>query len=90
LRKLPRTKRTLEKRIATLRTLLAQNASEYTLLKAAGRVRDAKIQVLIATIGDIPHPVVRTCEQERIVAKWCDQIESLRAATPMVVLSEFR
>jgi hypothetical protein len=53
LQKLPRTMLTLEKRAAALRTLLTQNASEYKLIKAAERVRDARVQVLRATIGDL-------------------------------------
>ena len=89
LHKLTRTKLTLAKRTATLRTLLTQSASEYKLLKAAGRVRDARIQVLRATIGEMPS-VIRTSGQNRRIAKLGDQIESLRATTPMAILAEFR
>jgi hypothetical protein len=89
LHKLPRTKLTLEKRAATLRTLLTQSASEYKLLKAAERVREARIQVLRATIGEIPS-VIRTPQQNRRIAKLGGRIESLLATTPMTILEEFR
>jgi hypothetical protein len=89
LQKLPRTMLTLEKRAATLRTLLTQSASEYKLLKAAGRLRDARIQVQRATIGRIP-TVLRTPQHSRRIAKLGDQIESLLATTPTDILEEFR
>jgi len=89
LHKLQRTILTLEKRTATLRTLLAQRASDYKLLKAAVRVRDARIRVLHATIGNMPS-VIRTSEQNLRVAKLETQIEALRATTPTVILAEFR
>jgi hypothetical protein len=87
--KLPRTTLTLKKRADTLRTLLRQAASQYQLNKAAGKVRDARIQVLRAKIGEMPS-VVLTAQQKRRSAKLSDQIESLRATTPMEILSEFR
>ena len=80
---------TLEKRTAALRTLLIQGASEYRLLKAAGRVRDARIQVLRARIGEMPSPI-RTPQQNRRIPKLAGQIETLRATTPMAILAEFR
>lgn len=86
--KLPRTRLTLKKREATLRTLLAGNASEYQLFKAAGRVRDARIQVLRATIGEMPSPI-RTPEQNRRIAKLLVKIESLNATTPVAMLAKF-
>jgi hypothetical protein len=52
--KLPRTILTLKKRANVLHTLLRQAASEYQLNKAAGKVRDARIRVLQAKIGEIP------------------------------------
>ena len=79
---------TLEKRAAALRTLLTQSASEYKLLNAAERVRDARIQVLRATIGEMPS-VIRTSEQNRRITKLDGQIESLHATTPMAILAEF-
>jgi hypothetical protein len=80
---------TLEKRAATLRTLLSQNAREHKLLKAAERVRDARIQVLRAKIGEMPS-VIRTPQQISRIAKLGGQIESLVAITPMTILDEFR
>jgi hypothetical protein len=87
--KLARTKLTLEKRPETLRTLLSKTASEYKLLKSAGRVLDARIQVLRAKIGEMPS-VKLTAQQKRRIAKLSGQIESLRGTTPMEILSEFR
>jgi hypothetical protein len=89
MQKLPRTMLTLKKRADTLRTLLGKAASEYQLAKAAGKVRDARIQVLKAKIGTIPS-VLLTEQQKRGIAKLSDQIELLRAMTPMEILSEFR
>src|SRR5580692_8730233 len=87
--KLPRTMLTLKKRTNTLCTLLRQAASEYQLNKAAERVRDARIRVLRAKIGEMPS-VLLTAQQKRRIAKHSDQIESLLATTPMEILSEFR
>lgn len=87
--KLARTKLTLAKKVATLRTLLAQNASETKLLKAATKVRDARVQVLRATIGEMPFPF-RTPRQNKRIAKIEGQIDSLRATEPLVILAEFR
>ncbi len=89
MRKLPRTMLTLKKRADTLRTLLHQAASEYQLNKAAGKVCDARIQVLRAKIGEMPS-VLLTAQQNRRVAKLSDQIESLCATTPEEILAEFR
>jgi hypothetical protein len=79
---------TLEKRHAALRTLLIKTASEYKLLKAAERVRDARIQVLRATRGAMPS-VIRTPQQNRRIARINRQIESLCATAPMAILVEF-
>jgi hypothetical protein len=87
--KLPRTMLTLKKRTDTLGTLLCQAASEYQLNKAAEKVRDARIRVLRAKIGEMPS-VLLTAQQKRRIAKLSDQIESLLATTPMEILSEFR
>ena len=87
--KLPRTMLTVKKRAAALRTLVTQSATEHKLLKAAVRVRDARIQVLRATIGDMPS-VIRTPQQNRRIAMLSGQIELLRATTPMTILAEFR
>jgi hypothetical protein len=89
LHKLPRTKLTLEKRAAVLRTLLTQSASEYKQLKAAERVRDARIQVLRAMIGEMPS-VILTPQQNRRIAKLGGKIESLLANPPTTILDEFR
>ena len=87
--KLPRTMMTLKKRADTLRTLIRQTTSEYQLNKAAGKVRDARIQVLQAKIGEMPS-VLLTAQQKRRIAKLSGQIESLRAVTSMEILTEFR
>ena len=87
--KLPRTKMTLEKRVATLRAMLAKSASDTRLLKAAERVRDARIQVLRATIGEMPS-VKLTPHQHRRIAKLEGQIEVLRETLPIAILAEFR
>ncbi len=80
---------TKAKREATLRTLVAQSASELRLLKAAARVRNARIQVLRARIGEMPS-VIRTPEQDRRVAILERQVESLRATAPTRILDEFQ
>jgi hypothetical protein len=80
---------TLKKRTDTLRTLLRQTAIEYKLRKAAGKVREARIQVLRAKIGEMPS-VLLTAQQKRRIAKLSGQIESLRTTTPMEILTEFR
>jgi hypothetical protein len=87
--KLPRTLLILKKRTDTLRTLLRQAASDYQLNKAAGKVRDARIQVLRAKIGEIPS-VLLTAQQERRIQTLYEQIEALRASSPLEILSEFR
>jgi hypothetical protein len=87
--KLPRTMLTLKKRTDTLRTLLCQAASEYQLKKSAEKVRDARIRVLRAKIGEMPS-VLLTAQQKRRIAKLSDQIESLCAMKPMEILNEFR
>jgi hypothetical protein len=89
LHKLPRTMLTLAKREAVLRTLLTRRASEYQLLKAAEKVRIARIQVLRARIGDMPS-VIRTAQQNKQVAKLEQQVDLLRVTTPMGILAEFR
>jgi hypothetical protein len=80
---------TLKKRTDTLCTLRSQAASEYQLNKAAERVRDARIRVLKAKIGEMPS-VLLTAQQKRRIAKLSDQIESLLATRPMEILNEFR
>ena len=87
--KLPRTKRTLEKRAASLRSLLKQNASETKLLKAAEKARVAKVQVLRATIGEMPSPI-RTPAQNRRIAKLEVQMDALCALTLPEILAQFR
>ena len=80
---------TLEKRAAALRTMLTKSASEYKLLQAAERVRAGRIQVLRATIGEMPTPL-RTPQQNRQIASLNGKIESLIATTPATILDEFR
>jgi hypothetical protein len=80
---------TLKKRADTLRTLLRQGASERNLHKAAGKVRDARIQVQQAKIGEMPS-VLLTTQQKRRIAKLSAQIESLRKTTPTEILIEFK
>ncbi|MBI5758906.1 MAG: hypothetical protein HZA46_10355 [Planctomycetales bacterium] len=87
--KLARTELTLKKRADTLSTLLRQTASEYQLYKAAGKVRDARIRVLGAKIGEMPS-VLLTAQQKKRIAKLSNQIDLLRATTPMEILTEFR
>ena len=89
MRKLPRTMLTLKKRADTLRTLLRQAASEYQLNKAAEKVRDARIRVLQARVGEMPS-VLLTAQQKRRIAELSDQIESLRATTPKEILTELQ
>ena len=89
LHKLARTMLTLAKREAVLRTLLTRSASEYQLLKAAERVRIARMQVLRARIGEMPS-VIRTAQQNKRVAKLEQQIDFLRETTPMAILAQFR
>ena len=69
--------------------MLRQTASEYQLQKAAVRVREARIQVLRAQIGEMPS-VLLTAPQKKRIAKLSSQIESLRATTPMEILAEFQ
>lgn len=87
--KLTRTRLTLAKRTATLRTLVSQNASQYHLLKAAERVREARIQVLRATIGTIPF-VTRLYERTEQMVQLDEQIAALRATVPGAILAEFQ
>ncbi len=87
--KLTRTTQTLRKRADTLRTLLRQAASDYQLKKAAEKVRDARIRVLQAKIGEMPS-VLLTAPQKRRIAKLSDQIELVSATTTMEILSEFK
>ena len=87
--KLPRTIATLAKREATLHTLVKLIASESRLLKASDRVRDARIQVLRARIGEMPS-VIRTPEQDRRVAELEVRIGALRATSPKELLDEFQ
>jgi hypothetical protein len=87
--KLPRTILTLKKRADTLGALIRQSASEYRLHKAAAKVRDARIQVLRAKIGEMPS-VLLTTQQKRRIAKLSSQINLHRKATPTEILTEFQ
>jgi hypothetical protein len=70
-----------------LHTLLGKGANETKLLKAAEVVRDARIQVLRARLGELP--LAETPEQQRRTARLDAQIKSLHATTPAAVLTEF-
>lgn len=87
--KLPRTVLTLSKRSSTLRALLNKGASEAKLIVAAGRVRDACVQVLRATIGEMPTPV-RTPDDDRRVSQLQTKIDSVRSTSATKTLAEFR
>ena len=87
--KLPRTVLTLRKRVATLRALLNKRASDAKLLRAATRVRDAGIQVLRATIGEMPTPI-RTPDDDRRVAQLQAEIDAIIATPVTEILAEFR
>src|SRR5262245_5489381 len=76
MRKLPRAILTLKKRSDTLRTLLRQAENEYRVYKATERVREAKIQVLKAQIGEMSS-VLLTALQRKRITKISLQIESL-------------
>jgi hypothetical protein len=80
---------TLAKREATLRTLLIKHASDARLLKAAERVRCARMQVLRARIGEIPQ-FENTHEHDNRLTKLEKQIESLQATHPLAIVREFR
>lgn len=86
--KLPRTVLTLKKRMATLRAVLNKGASDQKLLRAAARLRDARAQVLRATIGEMPTPI-RTPDDDRRVARLQAQIDSLTATPEVEILAEF-
>jgi hypothetical protein len=89
--KLLRTKLTLKKRADTLRTLLRHTASEYQLNKAAERVREARIRVLQAKIGEMPTLSARlTAQHQKRISKLSIQIESLRSTPLKEILTEFR
>lgn len=87
--KLPRTVLTLRKRMATLRALLNKGASDQKLLRAAARLRDARVQVLRATIGEMPTPI-RTPDDDRRVARLQAEIDSLAATPAAEILLQFR
>jgi hypothetical protein len=86
---LQRTQRTLEKRVATLRALFNRGVAEAKLLKAAARVRDARIAVIRAKLGELPTPLRRPYHARRI-AKAAAEIESLQSISLQVILAEFR
>jgi predicted nucleic acid-binding Zn-ribbon protein len=87
--KLSRTMLTLKKRTATLRTLIRQSASAYRLHKAAVKVRDARIRVLLAKIGELS-PALFTERENKRIAALSSQIESLRQMTPAEFLAAFQ
>lgn len=84
-----RTVQTLKKRTDTLRTLIRRSASEYQILKAAVKLREAHIRVLNAQIGEIPS-VLTTPEQTRRVAKLKKEIELLESTPPLDYVAEIR
>jgi hypothetical protein len=69
--------------------MLAKSGSDMRLLKAAERVRDARIQVLRATIGEMPS-VKLTPHQHKRIARLERQIEVLRETLLIAILAEFR
>lgn len=79
----------LKKRTDTLRTLIRRSASEYQILKAAVKLREARIRVVNAQIGAMPS-VLTTPEQTRRVAKLVKEIESLEATPPSDFVAEIR
>ena len=84
-----RTVQILKKRTDTLRTLLRRNASEYQILKAAVKLREARIRVVNAQIGEMPSVFV-TPQQTKRVAKLLKEIESLRATPPSEFVADVR
>ena len=82
-----RTVQILKKRTDTLRTLLRIDAREYQILKAAVKVREARLRVLHAQIGEMPS-VLTTPGQIRRVAKLLKEIESLQATPPLDFVAE--
>jgi len=84
-----RTVQILKKRTDTLRTLIRRNASDYQILKAAVKLREARIRVVNAQIGEMPF-VLTTPEQTRRVAKLKKQIESLESTPPLDFVAEIR
>lgn len=84
-----RTVQTLKKRTDTLRTLIRRNASEYQILKAAVKLREASIRVVNAQIGEMPF-VLSTPEQTRRVAKLVKEIESLPSTSPLDFVANIR
>jgi hypothetical protein len=89
MKKLPRTILTLQKRTDTLRNLLRRSAGEQRLLDAARRMREAKIQVLRATIGELS-PALFTLRRHKRIEELCAEIGVLRATAPHDILNEFR
>jgi hypothetical protein len=84
-----RTVQILKKRTDTLRTLIRRNASEYQILKAAVKLREARIRVVHAQIGEMPS-VLTTPEQTRRVAKLVKEIESLESTPPLDFVAKLR
>jgi hypothetical protein len=87
--KLPRTIITLDKRINTLGGLLRQCANERKLHRAAEKIREARIRVLRAKIGEMPS-VRLTGQQRKQIAKFSLQIESLRTIPAAEIINEVR
>jgi outer membrane PBP1 activator LpoA protein len=79
----------VEKREAALRSMLTKCASNVRLLKAAERVRDARVQVLRAKIGEMPS-VKLTPSQHRRIARLEGEIQVLNETAPQTILAEFR
>lgn len=79
----------LKKRTDTLRTLIRRNASEYQILKAAVRLREARIRVVNAQIGEMPS-VLTTPKQTRRVANLVKEIEALESTPPLDFVAKIR
>ena len=86
--KLPRTIETLRKRSATLQGLLARGADEAKLLKAAERVREARIQVRRAQFGLVP--VADSPQRDRQLKNLGAKTDAAVATSATAILAEFR
>jgi hypothetical protein len=86
--KLPRTIETLRKRSATLQGLLARGADEAKLLKAAERVRNARIQVVRAQMGLVP--VADSPKRDRQLKNLRATIDATVAMSAAAILAEFK
>ena len=89
MKKLPRTMQTVQKRTDTLRNLLRRSAGEQQLMEAARRLRQARINVLRAKIGELS-PALFTSKLDKRIERLSEKVELLRATEPQTILNEFR